>query len=62
MLIYKNIKTICDAKGLSIAEVERKAGLKNGTIGKWRTHSPMVENLTAVADVLKVKIDKLIKG
>lgn len=61
MLIYNNIKTICDEKRLSIAEVEREAGLKNGTIGKWRTCSPRVENLKAVADVLKVKVDKLLK-
>ena len=60
-MVYDNVKKICDEKGITIAQLEREAGLKNGTIGKWRTCSPRVENLKAVADVLKVKVDKLLR-
>lgn len=61
LLVYDNVKAICDEKGLTIAQVERKAGLKNGAISKWKTFNPKAKNLKAVADVLKVKMEKLLK-
>lgn len=59
-MIFDKIKEICNEKGISIASLERSAGLSNGTISKWNDSSPTVENLQAVAKVLKVKISKLI--
>lgn len=59
-MIFENIQEICNEKGISIAELEREAGLKNGAIGKWRTSSPTIKSLQSVAKVLKVKINKLI--
>jgi len=59
-LIYDKIKAICEEKSLSIRQVEVAAGLKNGAISKWNDSSPTVKSLKAVADVLKVKVDKLI--
>lgn len=59
-MIFDKIKEICNEKGISIASLERSAGLSNGTISKWNDSSPTVENLQAVAKVLKVKIHKLI--
>lgn len=60
MLIYDKIKAICKEKSLSIRQVEVAAGLKNGAISKWNNSSPTIKSLKAVADVLKVKVDKLI--
>ena len=60
MLIYDKIKAICEEKSLSIRQVEVAAGLKNGAISQWNDSSPTVKSLKAVADVLKVKVDKLI--
>jgi transcriptional regulator with XRE-family HTH domain len=60
LLIYDKIKAICEEKSLSIRQVEVAAGLKNGAISKWNDSSPTVKSLKAVADVLKVKVDKLI--
>lgn len=60
-LIYNTIKELCDEKGISITQLEKEAGLKSGTICKWDEHSPLVKNLQAVAKVLKVKVDKLLK-
>lgn len=60
MLIYDKIKEICQEKGVSVRQVEINAGLPNGSISKWNDSSPTVKNLKAVADVLKIKIDKLI--
>ena len=60
MLIYDKVKSICEEKGISVRQLEIKAGLTNGTISKWNKSSPTISNLKAVADVLKVKVDKLI--
>lgn len=61
-MIYKNVKALADKKGLSIAELEKKAGLSNGTIGKWIESSPKVDSLVKVANVLGVGINKLVNG
>lgn len=60
MLIYDKIKAMCEEKGISVRQLEASAGLKNGTISKWNNSSPTIKSLKAVADVLKVKVDKLI--
>lgn len=59
-MIFDKIKEICNKRGISIAYVEKQAGLSNGAIGKWKDSSPTVDKLNAVAKVLKVKIDELI--
>lgn len=60
MHIYDKIKAICEEKGMSVRQLEVSAGLKNGAISKWNDSSPTIKSLKAVADVLKVKVDKLI--
>lgn len=59
-MVYEKIKMICEKKGLSITQVEKDAGLSNGAISKWKTRNPTAKNLKAVADVLKVKMEKLL--
>ena len=59
-LIYDRIKNICKEKGLSVNYVEKKAGLSNGIISKWNSCSPTVENVQAVAKVLKCTVDDLL--
>lgn len=61
--IYENVKRYADQKGMSIREVERTAGLENGTIGKWRgtTKSPRLESVMGVAKALEVDIRDLIE-
>ena len=60
-MIYDAIKQLCEQKGISITQLEREAGLKSGAICKWNAHSPTAKNLKSVADVLKVKVDRLLK-
>ena len=59
-MVYDNIKAICDKKGIAISKLEKDAGLGNGTIRKWQTASPTVDNLKAAAKVLGVDVKKLI--
>lgn len=59
-MIYNKIRDICKEKGMSVAAVEKKAGLSRGAISKWNNSTPSAENLNSVAKILKVKIDKLL--
>lgn len=59
-MVYDNIKALCDKKGISIKALERATGLGNGTVSKWQTVSPTVDNLKLVANYLGVKTSKLI--
>lgn len=61
LLIYDKVKEICKEKNISIASVEKKAGLGNGAITKWNSSSPTVDNLKVVADILEVTVDELIE-
>lgn len=60
-MIYENILEIAQEKQLSLRQIEIKAGLSVGAIGKWKTRSPQVDNLMAVAKVLNVPINKLLE-
>lgn len=60
-MIYDKIKKICKTEGISVATVEKKAGLSNGTICKWNKSNPTVDKLQAVAKILNVKIESLLK-
>lgn len=55
------MQDVARKRGMKIAEIERAAGLSKGSISKWKTVSPTVGNLQAVANVLKVKVDVLLK-
>lgn len=61
-MIYEIVKRLAKAQGLSIREVERRAGLENGAISKWIGEtSPRLENAMKVADVLGVPVQELVK-
>lgn len=59
--IYKNVVEIANKKKMSISKLENLAELSPGTICKWKSHNPRIDTLKAVADVLKVKVDKLLE-
>lgn len=59
-MIFEKVQSIASKKGLSIAEVEKRAQIGNGTIAKWKTSSPTIDNLTKVAKVLEVSINSLL--
>ena len=60
-MVYTRIKQICERKGVSVAFVEREAGLTNGSISKWNDSKPIAENLHAVAKVLGVTVEDLLE-
>lgn len=61
-MVYENVKELCKEKGISISALEREAGLGNGVIAGWKTASPNLNSLQAVAKALGVGINKLIEA
>ena len=59
-MLFKNIAKLCKEKGVSIARLEREIGIGNGTVARWGTSSPTVDNVRKVADYFGVTVDNLI--
>ena len=59
-MIYTNIISLCNAKKISVAKLERETGLANGTVGRWKKSSPTIDNVVKVADFFGVTVDSLI--
>ena len=59
MVNLERIKQLAKEKNLSIAKLEKKAGLANATIRKWENAKPQAESLAKVARVLDVSIEEL---
>ena len=51
----------CKERGITLAELERQAGLANRTIYKWNESVPSVDKVLAVANVLGVTVDELVR-
>ena len=61
-MIYDTIKAMADKRKISIAELERKAKLGNGTIGGWKDSNPNLESLNKVAKALDVNVTTLLRN
>ena len=61
MSLTKNIKTICAAKGITIAELEQAAKLSENSIFRWDKNIPGVEKVRRVAQILQVSVDELLQ-
>ncbi|MFC0853083.1 helix-turn-helix domain-containing protein [Halalkalibacter oceani] len=60
MGLVSKIKTLCDERKVTFAEVERKIGISNGQIRRWDKVSPKSETLNKVADYFDVSVDYLL--
>ncbi len=60
-VLFYNIKSLCDKKGISISKLEKECGFGQGTIYKWKTVSPALVNLQKVAGYFKTTINNLVK-
>lgn len=59
-MIFNIIKRLCTERNISISQLEKEAGLGNGTISGWKESMPRIDSLQAVARVLKVSVDDLL--
>lgn len=60
MTLCDQIRTICVERGLSVYRIEKDCGFGNGSIMKWETSSPKVENVIKLADYFEVSVDYLL--
>lgn len=54
------IKQLAKERNMTIAELERKTGISNGTIGKWDKQTPSTDPITKIANFLHVSVDYLL--
>lgn len=62
MELLDRVKLLIDEKGMTVAELERRAELGNGTLRNWGKSFPSVDKVQRVAKVLNTSIDYLITG
>lgn len=60
MSITEIIKDLCTEKNITIAFLERKINLGNGTIRRWEKSSPSADKLQKIADYFNVSTDYLL--
>lgn len=56
-MIYNKVLACAKEKNVSIREIERSAGIGNGTISKWENSNPTVDTLCKVAKALEKPIE-----
>lgn len=61
MKIYETVEKLIIDKGLKIGTVEKRAGMSKGSITKWKTGSPTLAKMEAVAVVLDMTVSDLLK-
>lgn len=61
MVLYKRILAMCEARGISIAKLEKECGLSNATIRRWAKSKPRIDSLAKVATYFDVSIESLLK-
>ena len=59
MIAFERIKELAKKKGMSLVDVNNKAGLGTRTIYHWKTKQPSNDSLKAVAKVLNTSTDYL---
>lgn len=61
MAIYDKVKNECEKHNMTIMELEKRAEIANGVVGKWRESKPNIDTLLKVAKVLEVSIEELLE-
>ena len=61
MAIFENVQALCKERNISIARLEREAGLGNATVRGWKKCSPGVGTLLKVATYFGCTVEDLIK-
>ncbi len=60
MDLFDRVKMICDQRGITVAEMERCAGLGERSTYNWKRTSPTTDKLQKVADYFGVSVDYLL--
>ena len=57
--ITEIVKRLCEQNGITVKDLEKQIGLSNGSISKWSSSSPKIENAEKVANYFSVPIEYL---
>ena len=59
-MFYERVAKYCKDKGISIREFEKKCGIGNGTVGRWKNDNskPTVQTLIKIAKATGVPIER----
>ena len=61
-MIYNKIIKYCNENSLSVSAFEKKCGLANGTVGKWKDGgNPSLETLHKIVLATGIPIDEWMK-
>lgn len=61
LMIGERTIEICRQMNRSVYSVEKEAGFAKGTIKRWDTHTPSIENVRRVADILECSVDDMLE-
>lgn len=61
-MLSERLQHICEEHNISMNQLERECGLSNGSLKKWKTSTPSVDKVKAVADYFGVSVDFLLTG
>ena len=59
-MLLQNIVSLCNERGITLAEAERSSGIAKGTMCRWGKNTPSVDKVKAVADFFGVTVDELL--
>lgn len=62
--MVENIKRICAERGMTVQQLEERANVAAGTVGRWGKDgkfTPAVDKVKRVADALGVTVDELLR-
>lgn len=62
--MVENIKRICAERGMTIQQLEERANVAAGTVGRWGKDgkfTPAVDKVKRVANALGVTVDELLR-
>jgi transcriptional regulator with XRE-family HTH domain len=62
-LIYNNVISYCRENGISVSGFEKKCGIANGIVSRWKDNEskPNFETLEKISKATKIEISKWIK-
>lgn len=60
MTMFDRVKEVSKKRGLSLAQLNEKAGFKQNVIYSWKTKTPSIDKVEAVSKVLGVSVDYLL--
>lgn len=58
-VLFLRIKSLCEERDITVAQLERELKIGGGTISKWKTANPTIDKVMAVAQYFRVTVDYL---